>query len=174
MRHHLVNVNVGSSWNARDAASQVPRYFVVRLGVSTHHLQIDRRRQTEIDDLAGDVCRLKEKVHVRELFVQPFAKTPFVLGRRPVMFLIERDKDFAVRRRNRRDVSLGDSRPTVRNSNVVDQHLDLIGGNLGPNLPLDGDKTRFRFLDPRPRRTARVQAHLAGIDVREEVLTDQL
>ena len=43
----------------------------VVLRVTSCHLNVDRDGQTEVQDLADDVCSLKEELHVRELLAQP-------------------------------------------------------------------------------------------------------
>ena len=63
--------------------------------------------------------------------------------------------------------------PTVRNADVVDQHLDLVRRNGGADLAFDGGEPHLRLFDSRAGRTARVQPHLAGIHRGEEILAHQ-
>ncbi len=59
--------------------------------------------------------------------------------------------------------------PLERQSNVVEDRIEVRRWNSAPNFILDLGKETFRLLDARPRRSADVQPELTGIDVRKEV-----
>ena len=90
-----------------------------------------------------------------------------------MLFLVQRDQDLAVGAGDGRDVALRDGRPAVRDADVVDQHVDLVGRNDVADLAFDRGEARLGLLDARAGGTARMQPHLAGIDGGEEILADQ-
>ena len=173
LRDDLMHVDIGRARNARDTIGEPLGDFVVRLRVAADDLQVDGRRQSEIDDLARDIRGLEEEVHVGELLVEALAKTCLVFGGRAVLFLVQRDENLAIGGRDRRNVALRDRGPTVRDADVVDQHLEFTRRNDGADFALDSGEAGFGFLEARAGGGARVEAHLAGIDVREEVLPDE-
>src|SRR6185437_9606592 len=104
------------------------------------------------------------------LFCEPLPKLYFVSLGRFVLFLGQRDQEFAIGARNGGNVTLRQTGPAVGDADIVDDRVDLIGGNLRTDLALETGEANFGLLDTRPRRTASMQAHLAGIHVGEEVL----
>ena len=148
------------------------RDLVVGRGIAADHLQVDRRGQAEVQDLVRDVRRLEEEHHVRELLVQPLAQPDFVLAHRPVALAIERNQNLAVGRRDVRHVALREAAPGVRDPDVVEDGVDLAGRQRVANLLLDVGEPELGLLDARSRRRARVQPHLPGVHVGEEVAAD--
>ena len=98
------------------------------------HLQVDRRRQAEIENLIGDVGRLEEEHHVGELLGEPLAQLDFVVAHRAVPLAIERNQDLAVGGGDVRHIALRQAAPRVRNPDVVENRVDLAGGQRGADL----------------------------------------
>src|SRR5579883_2587242 len=169
----LMHVHIGRAGYRGDAAGHLLRDGVVGLGVAADDLQVDGRGQAEVEDLARDVRGLEEEGHVREALAQALAEEDFVVARGAVVLLVERNEDLAIGGGDGRDIALGDGGPTVRDADVIDQHLDFIGRDYGADFVLEGSEADFGLFDARPGGPARVQAHLAGIDGREKVLADQ-
>ena len=103
---------------------------------------------------------------------QPLAQPDFVLAHRPVALAIERNQDLAVGRGDVRHVALREAAPRVRDPDVVEDGVELAGGQRVANLLLDVGEPELGLLDARPRRRARVQPHGAGVHVGEEVAAD--
>ena len=80
--------------------------LVIGVRVPADNLQIDGRGQSEIDNLAGDIGWLKEEIHVGKLLAQSFPQKNFVVARRPMFVLVQRNQDFAIRGGNGREYRL--------------------------------------------------------------------
>ena len=74
LRHvrHLVQINVDRTGNLLHARFDLARDFVVLRRVASD-LDVDRRRHTEIQDLADDVGRLKIEPQIRKTLCEFFA-----------------------------------------------------------------------------------------------------
>src|SRR5205823_1331007 len=92
--HNLVHMDIGRAGNLRDALFDLVRDLVA-LRVAASDLNIDRRRNAEVQNLANDVRRGEEKLHVRKIAVQFLAQNANVLGGRPVLWS-KCDENFAV------------------------------------------------------------------------------
>src|SRR5205823_10017215 len=68
---------------------------LIALRVATCDLNVDRRRNAEIQNLANDVRRGEKELHVRKIPVQFLAQDVHVLRSRLVLWS-KRDKNFAV------------------------------------------------------------------------------
>ncbi len=77
---NLVNMHVGRAGYTGDFFREAASDLVIGLRVAADHLKIDGRRKSEIDDLAGDVCRLKEERHVRKVLAQSLAQQNFIVA----------------------------------------------------------------------------------------------
>ena len=64
--HFLMDVGVHNAGDGLHLAQQSLRNFVVRDGIASDHLEIDRRGQTEIENLVGHVRRSEEEGLLRE------------------------------------------------------------------------------------------------------------
>ncbi len=92
---------------------------------------------------------------------------------RAVFLFLQRNQDFAVSARYGGNVSLSNAGPTVGNSDVIDQRIDLIGGDYLPDSTFDRREPKLGLLNAGPCRRARMKPHLAGIHIGEEILADQ-
>ena len=63
---HVTHVNVNESRDGRNPLSNTALALIVS-GVAALYLKIERRGQTNVQDLRDDVCRLKEKSELRKL-----------------------------------------------------------------------------------------------------------
>ncbi len=94
----LVDVNVDRAGNDGDFALDFLGDLVAGGRVTRNHLNVDGRGQAEIENLIGNIGGLEEEDFVLVPLPQRFAEHPLDLFGRTVMLLIERDKNFAVRR----------------------------------------------------------------------------
>ena len=124
--------------------------FEIVRGIAADHLQIDRSRQAEIQNLIGDVGGLKEEHHVGKLLAEPLAELYFVIAHRAVILAVQRNRNFAVGGGNVRDIALCEAAPGVRNSDVVQNRIDFAGGKSIADFLLDVGKAKFGLFDSRP------------------------
>ena len=148
--------------------------LVVGLGVAADHLQIDRRGQPEVQNLAGDVGRLEEEVHVREFLAQALAEQHFVVARWSRAFPCSAKSGFR-RRRSR----WWECRPArwlgqLFGMPMLSISVSISSGGITARISRSMAAKRASVSSMRvPAGAARVQPHLAGIDVGEEILADQ-
>ncbi len=90
----LVNMDVDRSRNGGDACEDALGDGIVLLGAAGN-LNIDRRRQTEVEDLIGDVGRGKEEGASGEFGGEIVAQQAHVFGG-VALAGIERDKDVSI------------------------------------------------------------------------------
>ena len=117
--YFLVDVNVDRAGNQRHAPFDFLRNLVVRLRVSSDHLDVHGRGQAEIQNLIGDVRSLKEKRQVGELGSKIGPQFASVILSGTVMSLAEGNQDFAVARPDRGAVAEGEIDAGIWKADVV-------------------------------------------------------
>ena len=119
------------------------RDLVVALLVAPHHLDIDRRRQTEVQNLIRDVRGLKEHRLFRETCrAEHGADLALILQRRRMMFLVQRDQDFAIAIPDSGAVAEGQVEAAGRQTDIVENGVDLIARNDAGGSRLPPARTR--------------------------------
>ena len=169
---YLLEADVDGPGNGRDAPHEVAGDLLV-LRVAPDDLHVDRRRQSEVQDLPDDVGGLEEEHQFREPFAQDRAQAGDVLQGRAVALRIEGDENLPVGRRDDRRVAERQVHSAPRDTDVVDDHLDLVGRDGLADHRFDLGVARFRLLDAGSGGRADVQAELSGVDRGEEVHTQQ-
>src|SRR4029077_13978859 len=169
---HLVNVNIGGSGNMRNPVRELAGYLVVRARVSPDYLQIDGRRNPEVQDLGGDIGRLEEKGRVGESLAESFPELHLIIAGRAVV-LLERNQDFAVGAGDGRNLALGEASPAIYDPDVIDQGVHLVGRDHVSYFVFNRGEPYLGLFEAGARWSARIQAHLAGVNVGEEILTHQ-
>ena len=139
--------------------------------VDAHHLHVDRGRQAEVEDLAGDVGRLEVEDAVGEPLRQLLPQPGDVVGRRRVL-LLEGDQDLAVGVADRAVIDVGPHGERRRQPHVVEDQLPLVRGHDLADHVLDLAEDPLGLLDAGARRRPDVQPELAGVDGREEVVAE--
>ena len=66
--HHLMQMDIGCAFYFGNLSLQIESDLVVFHRVSTYHLDINGRRESEIQNLIDDIGRLKEEYASSELF----------------------------------------------------------------------------------------------------------
>ena len=89
------------------------------------------------------------------------------------MFFVERNEDFPVHRADGGGIAQGDIDAAVGEADVVEKHVDLVVADDLSNGGFNAGKIGLRGFNARAGRTANVQAHLAGIHLREEIFAQQ-
>ena len=147
------------------------RHAAVALDVRALDLHVDRRRQAEVDDLRDDVGRQEIERHAGELRRQPFPERADVVGGGPVAGL-QRHQDVGVGGADDAGGAVHPVDGAVGQPDVVEDHVELAGGDLAPDGGLDEVGQPGRLLDPRAGRRPQVQSELAAVGVRKEVLAE--
>ena len=83
IRNLLMHMNIHRPWNRRNLLRDLRRQLIVSL-VPPHHLHVDRRGQTKVQNLVRDICRGKEERRIRELPRKILPQQPHVLRRLPL------------------------------------------------------------------------------------------
>ena len=110
----------------------------------------------------------KKNCSSRKALRQFAAQVGDVRGRRRVM-LLQRNQDFAVHRADGRRIAQRDVDAAIGQADIVEDDVDLVVADDLADRRFDPGEIVLRLLDPRSRRGAHVQPHLAGIDLREEI-----
>src|SRR5437879_410362 len=152
---------------------EIPGDFVVCRGIAPDDLNVDGGGQAEIQDLIGNVSGLKKEHDVGELLVQALAQAVYILGGRAVVAIFERDQDIAVTGSDHGAVPESEIEAAIGNADVVDNRVDLTGGNNLADFALNVGENDLGLFDARASGGLSVQAHLTGIHRREEVAANQ-
>jgi hypothetical protein len=133
----LLDVHVHRAGNASELLGDLLGHMVVRLRFwqRARDLNVDRRGQAEVEDLAYDVRRLREELDLREPVRQLVTKQFQVFGGRAVR-LLERHQDLAIGRSDR-DTVAERQVDGIRQADVVDDHIELVGGDDLADMVLD-------------------------------------
>ncbi len=131
-------------------------------------LQVDLRRNAEVQNLRNDVRRLEIKQQIREGLVERYSQAFHIIGGWCVSFF-ERDKDLPVVDADRRPVREGQVIDPGGQSDIVKNEPKILAGNFASDFIFDGLEDLLRALDPRSGRGADMQLNEAGVDLRKEV-----
>ncbi len=85
------------------------------------------------------------------------------------MLLVERDQDLAVHRADGGGIAEGDVDTAIGQADVVEHHADLVVADELADGRFDLGEVFLGGLDARTWRGTDVQAHLASVDLGEEV-----
>src|SRR5207244_3662346 len=95
-------------------------------------LDVDRRRQSEVEDLRHDVGGQEVEAQLGELDRQPLPQGPHVIGGGP-MVRLQRDLDVGVGGADDAGGAVHPVDAAVRQPDVVDDGVHLGGGDLAPD-----------------------------------------
>ena len=87
------------------------------------------------------------------------------------MLLLERDKNLAIHRADGGRIAERDVDAAIREADVVENDVDLVFADDLPDRMFDLGEIALRILEPRGGRRPDMQTHLAGVYLREKVLT---
>ena len=110
----------------------------------------------------------KKNVQLREALRQFAPELGDVRGRGR-MLPLQRDQDLAIHRSDRCRVAQRDVDAAIGQADVVEDHVDLVVADDIADGVLDLREILLGLLDPCAGRGADVQAHLPGVDLREEI-----
>ena len=143
----------------------------VRLRQRPADLDVDRRRQAEVEDLVDDVGRLCEEPELRKPLRQLVAKR-LEVRRGRAMRRVERDHDLAVGGPDRHVVAERQV-DGIRHADVVGDHVELVGRNHLADVVLDALEVVFGLFDPRSGRRPDMQPQLSRVDGWKEIAADK-
>ena len=167
--HFLVNVHVHRARHQLHFVLDFLGQRVVRLGVSPHHLNVDGARQSEIQDLIGDVGGLEERREVGKIRFDRIANLALVFLRGAVLLLIQRNQYLAVARAQRGAVAERQIDPAVGDPDVIQYVVQLVGRHDPANGFFHFGERQLGLLDARALRRAHVHAQLAGVYIGKEI-----
>src|SRR5580704_2425859 len=136
-------------------------------------LNIDGCGQAEVQDLGNDIGRLEEKLHSGKALRQYFAQVPHQSRGRRMMLRVERDQNLGVAGANGpiRTVGLVDT--GVGQPDVVENCLQLTLGNLLAQRGFNFVTEFCGLFDAQPGTGAHMEAKLASVYLRKEVLSQE-
>ena len=152
----------------RDLAREIQ--VIVHFGAD--ELDIDWRGQAEIQDLAHDVGRLEGEERTGKFLRQVDAQLALVIGGRFVARL-ERDEDVRVGRADYTGVRVGKIDTGIGQADVIEDAIEVLGGNFLANGGLDLVAQLGRFLHAQTSLGADVELEFARINRGEKVLTEE-
>ena len=165
--HDLVYVHIGRAGNLRDGLFDLVRNLVA-LRVASRHLNVDRRRNPEIQNLANDVRRREKELHVRKIAVQFLAQDVHVLRSRLVLWS-ERDQNFAVRLTDGSVVAESEINSARRQTDVIKHVVYFVRRNHLANGATDLIKALLRRFEPCSSWCTHVQSELSGVHRRKKI-----
>ena len=163
-----MQTDIGQPRHLRQAGDEHPGIGLVPLHVWPGHLHVDGGGRAEVQDLADDVGGQEGEGRTGEVPGQLFAQRLDETGGRAVAFL-QRDQDIAVLRADAAGVGIGAVDAADRQADIVDDGVELVGGNDPADAVLDMVEQRRRLLDPGADGRADVEADLPRIDRGEEI-----
>src|SRR5579863_3519763 len=134
-------------------------------------LNVDLRRDAEVEDLGHHVRRLEVEQDLWKILMQLGADLLDVGAGRRVTFL-ERNEDLPVVDTDRRAVGEGKVIGPRRQADIVENQFEIARRDDAGDLFLNVVENLFRHLDPCARGRANVQLDQAGIDLRKEIRPD--
>ena len=164
----LLNPRVGDTRDQTNAAQQLVGILEIGIRIGATDLQIDRRRRSEIQDLADDVGGQERKRHAGECARQPFPQFFHVIGGRTVS-LFQLDLDVAVLRPDHAGVVVGHVDARDRHADIVSDGINLVRRNDPANLALHVGQPVGRLLHPCANLLTDMDQHLTRIDRRKEI-----
>src|SRR6185437_5467427 len=171
--HKLLHVDIGSAWHVAKLVCQVlGNLIILRLSFS-YDLDIDRRRQAKVQDLANDVRRLEEKFNAGELPWKLIAQLLYVFGSRAVVLLAQGEQDFGIRSANAAGGAVRVVDGAIRQPDVIEHCYQLIFGNPVADIVFNFIAKARCFFNPKTSTAAHMHAENAGIHFGKEILTKE-
>src|SRR5271157_3319704 len=172
-RHHLLHVDIGSAGNLFHPVRDLLRDEVVALHISAGDLNIDRRRQSKVQDLSDDVGGLEEKLDARKAARQFFTQSADVLPGGMVMLRIQTNQDFRVAGANHAGIAVRKIDARIRQPNVVEDRHQFVFWDLLSKILLDVIGQPRRFFNAQPGTGPQMKPHQTGVNRREEVFAKE-
>jgi hypothetical protein len=164
-------VQVHNSVNELQLPQQSIRESAVGYQLLAHHLHVDGLREPEVEDLADHVrsqdVEGDARIFAREAQPQP----AHVLGA-GMMIVRERHQDVGIAGADGRRRAVGEINGAIGQSDIVYDARQFAGGDFLADRIFHQVAQTGGFFDASAGRSAQMEGELAGINPREEVLTD--
>ena len=170
---HLLHVDVGGAGNLSHPVGDLLGDEVIALHVGADDLDVDGRRQAEVQDLGDDVGRLEEELHSREVPGQFLAQLADVLRRGMMVLFIQSHQDLGVAAADHAGIAVGQIDTRIRQADVVKDGHQLVFGDLLAQILLHFIGKTGCFFDAQSGARPHVKPHQASINRREEVLAQE-
>ena len=141
----------------------------IALDVRPLDLDVDRCRQAEVDDLRHDVRGQEVEGDARKRRRQLLSERPDIVGG-GAMVALQRDQDVRVGGADDAGGAVHPVDGAVGEPDVVEDHVDLAGGDLTPDGRLHEVGQARGLLDAGARLRPQVEGELSTVGIREEVL----
>src|SRR4029077_17105754 len=168
---HMMWTNVNRARNLFHPRLDLTRDCIVRLIGKTGDLDVDWRRQTEIQNLADDVCRLEIETQLRKTFGEFLPQRFHICRSRPAMIGLERDENLAVGLTDRGVITKGEI-DALRYADVVQYQCQIRWRNDVANGFFHIRENLLALFQPRSGRCVDVQTKLARINSWEKIASD--
>src|SRR5579871_828465 len=166
-----MHMHVGRARNPAYTVRDLLGDLIVVMRVAGH-LEVDGSRQAEVQNLTRNVRRLEEERQLRELLRQIAPQLLDKIRGRAVP-LLQGDQNLAIGGADTARCVIGEVDATDRQADVVQNQIQLAGGNGLPYGSLHLRKEALRRLDACASGRTHVQTELPGIDGGEEILADE-
>src|SRR5579862_9168651 len=166
----LLDAQVSRPWHVSNSLHQFACPLPVAFEIVAHHLNIDGRGQSKVQNLRDHVRGEKSKHYSGKLLRQAQAQLVDVFSGR-VMVRRQGNKHVRIRSSYRRRVAVGKVDATVRQTDIVDDALDLVPGDLltdGSFHQIAQERGVFYAHTGWP---AEMQLEATGVHRREKILT---
>ena len=170
--HLLVDVNIDGAGNHGDFALNFLGDPVAGGGIAGDNLNVDGSGKAEIQDLVGDVGGLKEEDFVGKALPEHAADGALGFFGGAVFFGIKGDEDLAIGRADGGVIAPCEGEGGVGQADIVGDAGNLAGLKSLADGLFHAAENAFGLFDARAFGGAHMEANLAGIDVGEEVGSD--
>src|SRR6267143_4099943 len=168
---HLVQSDIDRAGNLFHPRLDLACDCIIGLLGVTGDLDVDWRGQTEIQNLADDVCRLEIEAQLRKARRELLAHRLHIRRSRSTMPGFKRDKNLAVRGTDRGVITKGEV-DALRYADIVDNRGKIARWHDFPDQVLNARKNLLAFLKPFTRGRIDVETELTSINRREKVAAD--
>ena len=165
----LLDAGIDGAGNVAHVVEHALGQGAVCVEIGAHDLDVDGRRQAEVQDLRDDVHRQRIKRHAGVFAGQHLAQH-FDIVRRGVVLRRELHLDVRVGRTDGRRCRIGKVQAGIGQPDVIDDADDLAGGNVLADGGVDVVAQGRGFFNARAGARAQVNLELAGIDGGKEIL----
>ena len=122
---HLLDMHIGSAGDMAQFVGDLLADYVVRLQIRTHYLNINRRGQSEVENLGDDVGWLEEEFHTGEAARQFLPQILNYFGCGTAALLAQSDQNFRVVGSDHTGIGVGQVDAGIGQADIVQNIRDL-------------------------------------------------
>ena len=166
--HHLMHMRIHHTRNPSDFLPDLSSHVEVP-GVVTGHLNVDRRRQPEVQDLRHNVRWLEIKQQRRKRTRQPLPQLRNIFRSRAVFAFFESDQNLAIEGADGGAIAEGKIERFGRAPDIVEDEFNFVRWDHAPEFLFNAAENELRTFQARSRGRPDMQSKLACIHARKEV-----